>query len=57
MNWNVEKINGNKYLTIVPSNESKEKKYKFEKLWIKIRNLIRFYDDEKLWWKSYENKI
>ena len=32
-------INGNKYLTIVPTNESKEKINKYE-LWIKIRDLI-----------------
>ena len=36
-----EKINGNKYLTLVPTNESKEKNKKYEELWIKIRYLIR----------------
>ena len=30
------KINGNKYLTIVPTNKSKEKIKKFEEMWIKI---------------------
>ena len=34
-----EEINGNKYLTLVPTNENKEKKY--EELWSKIRDLIR----------------
>ena len=34
-------INGNKYLTLVPTNESKEKVKKYEELWIKIRDLIR----------------
>ena len=33
--------NGNKYLTLVPTNESKEKVKKYEELWIKIRDLIR----------------
>ena len=33
-------INENKYLTIVPTNESKEKIKKYKELWIKIRNLI-----------------
>ena len=33
--------NGNKYLTVVPTNESKEKIKKYEELWIKIRKLIR----------------
>ena len=35
------KINGNKYLTLIPTNESKEKIKKYEELWIKIRDLIR----------------
>ena len=34
-------INGNKYLTLVPTNESKGKIEKYEKLWSKIRELIR----------------
>ena len=36
-----EEINENKYLTLVPSNENKEKIKKFEELWIKVRDLIR----------------
>ena len=36
-----EEINGNKYLTVVPTNKSKEKIKKYEELWIKIRYLIR----------------
>ena len=34
-------INGNKYLTLGPTNESKEKIKKYEELWSKIRDLIR----------------
>ena len=34
-------INGNTYLTLVPTNESKEKILKNEKLWSKVRDLIR----------------
>ena len=30
-----EKINANKYLTLAPNNESKEKIKKYEELWIK----------------------
>ena len=30
-----------KYLTLVPTNESKEETKKYEELWIKIRDLIR----------------
>ena len=41
MNGYFEEINGNKYLTLVPTNESKEKVKKYEELWIKIRDLIR----------------
>ena len=36
-----EEINGNKYLTLVPTNESKEKIKKYEELWSKIKDLIR----------------
>ena len=36
-----KEINGNKYLTLVPTNESKKKFKKDEELWIKIRDLIR----------------
>ena len=32
-------INGNKYWTLVPTNESKENIKKYEELWIKIRDL------------------
>ena len=37
-----EEINGDKYVTLVATNESKEKKFKkYEKFWSKIRDLIR----------------
>ena len=39
-----EEINGNKYLTLLPTNASKEKIKKCKKykgLWIKIRDLVR----------------
>ena len=36
-----EEINGNKYLMLVPTNESKEKIKKYEELWTKINDLIR----------------
>ena len=41
MNGYFEEINENKYLALVPTNESTEKIRKHEELWIKIRNLIR----------------
>ena len=41
VNGYFEEINGNKYLTLTPTNASKEKIKKYEKLWIKIRDLIR----------------
>ena len=41
MNGYFEEINRNKYLTLVPTNESKEKNKKYEEMWIKIRDLIR----------------
>ena len=39
---NLKKTNGNKYLMLVPTNESKEKIKKYEELWIRIRDLIRW---------------
>ena len=36
-----KEINGNKYLTLVSANESKEIIKKYEELWSKIRDLIR----------------
>ena len=36
-----EENNENKYLTLVPTNESKEKIKKYEELWIKIKDLNR----------------
>ena len=41
VNGYFEEINKSKYLKLVPTNESKEKIKKFEKLWSKIRDLIR----------------
>ena len=41
MNGYFEEINGNNYLTLVPTNGSKGKKIRNEELWIKIRDLIR----------------
>ena len=36
-----KEINGNKYLSLVPTNESKEKIKKYEELWSKIKDLVR----------------
>ena len=41
MNRYFEEINKSKYLTLVPTNENKEKITKYEELWSKIRDLIR----------------
>ena len=40
VNGYFEKINGNKYLALVPTNKSKERIKKYEELWSKIRDLI-----------------
>ena len=40
MNGYFEETNGNKYLTLFPANESKEKIKRYEELWSKIRDLI-----------------
>ena len=36
-----QKIKGNRYLTLVPTNKSKEKIKKYEELWSKIRDSVR----------------
>ena len=41
VNGYFEEINKNKYLTLVPTNESKEIMKKYEELWSKTRDLIR----------------
>ena len=41
VNGYFENINGNKYLMLVSTNESKEKIKKYKELWSKIRDLIR----------------
>ena len=41
INGYFEEINGNKYLTLVPTNESEEYVKNYEELCIKIRDLIR----------------
>ena len=40
VNGYFEEINGNKYLMLVPTNESTQKIEKYEEIWIKIRDLI-----------------
>ena len=58
MNGKIEKINWNKYLMLVPTNESNEKIKKYE-LWIKIKDLIRSAtknSDDWLSWKIYKNQ-
>ena len=64
VNGYFEEINRNKYLTEVPTNESKEKIKRYEKLWIKIRDLIRsinknsdYYDGKymKIKFNSHDN--
>ena len=41
MNEYFEEINGNKYLMVVPNNESKEMIIFFEELWSETKDLIR----------------
>ena len=41
VNGYFEEINENKYLTLVPTNGSKNKIKKYEELWIKTIDLIR----------------
>ena len=41
INGYIDEINGNKYLTLVSTNKSKEILKKYEKLWTKKRDHIR----------------
>ena len=41
MNGDFQEVNGNEYLTLVSTNESKEIIKKHEELWIKVSGLIR----------------
>ena len=41
VNGYFEDINGKKYLTLISTNEGKQKTEKYKELWIKIRDLIR----------------
>ena len=41
VNGYFEEINGNKYLTLFPTSESKEKIKKYKELWIKTKDLIK----------------
>ena len=54
VNGYFRETNKNKYLTLIPTNESKEKIKNYEQLWIKIRHLIR--SITKIW-GDYEKKI
>ena len=40
VNGYFQEINGSKYLTLVPTNESKEEIKKYEEMWIKTRYLF-----------------
>ena len=53
MNGYFEEINKSKYLTLVSTNESKEKIKKYEELWIKIRDFIRSLTKN---WDMYDEK-
>ena len=41
VNGYLEEINESKYLTLVPTNESKEKIKKYQRVWTNIRGLTR----------------
>ena len=54
-----DESNGNKYLAVVPTDESRDKLKEYEKMWRKIKDLIRLrtnnLDDHDK--KIYENQI
>ena len=48
-----EEINKSKYLTLVPTNETKEKIQKYGELWSKIKDLIRPIKTQMILMKKY----
>ena len=40
INGYIEEIHGNKYMTLIPTDESKDTLRRYEELWNKIRDLI-----------------
>ena len=64
MNGYFEEINGNKYLTLGPTNEKKEIMKKYKELWSKIRDMIRsviknsdYYDEKYMKIKLNYNEV
>ena len=59
INGYIEKSNENKYLTLVPTDKSKETLKMFEELWRNIKDLIRSNNDNSDNYdkKIYENQI
>ena len=64
MNGYFEEINGNKYLTLGPTNERKEIMKKYKELWSKIRDMIRsviknsdYYDEKYMKIKLNSNEV
>ena len=58
INGHFEKVNVNKYLTLVTTTESKEIMRKYEELWTKIKILIGSKtNSSNEWLKIYENQI
>ena len=59
VNGYFQEINENKYLTLVPTNEGKDKILKYEELWSKIRDFIRSINKKsmKTTMKKNENQI
>ena len=54
VNGYFKEINGNKYLTLVSTNETKEQRKKYEELWSKVRDLIRSVAKQK---DDYDTKL
>ena len=53
MGGHFEEINKSKYLTLVPTNETKEKIQKYGELWSKIKDLIRSIKTQMILMKKY----
>ena len=52
-----KEINENKYLKLVPTNESEDTLKRYEELWAEIKDLIRPKTNNSDFMKIYENEI
>ena len=57
-NGYIEEGNGNMYLVLLPTDESKDKLKKYEEIWSRIKDIIRSINDNSIdYEKTNENQV